>query len=146
MDNAADPVTAGVIGRSGSGARLVSSPENLGQADANLGAREARSDLLLMLDDDAYPLPGAMERLVEAFRAAPRLGAVGDMIIDVDEHGNVVRSTELGKFDWYRRGGRSGGGPVEGLPAFFFPEGASMIRRRAYLEAGGFSPRSSRAG
>lgn len=140
VDNAADPEAAGVLERSGSGARLVTSSENLGQAGANLGAREARSDLLLLLDDDAYPLPGAVERLVEAFRAAPRLGVAGGMVRDVDEHGDVVRSTELGTFDWYLRGGRTGGGPVHGLPAFFFPEGASMIRRQAYLEAGGFFP------
>jgi GT2 family glycosyltransferase len=140
VDNAADPETMAVIERSGSGARLVTSSENLGAAGANLGAREARSDLLLMLDDDAYPLPGAIERLVEAFRAAPRLGAAGGMVHDVDEHGNVVRSTELGTFDWYLRGGRTGGGPVHGLPAFFFPEGASMIRQQAFLEAGGFFP------
>jgi GT2 family glycosyltransferase len=138
VDNAADPGTAGVIERSGSGARLVTSSENLGQAGTNLGARKARSDLLLLLDDDAYPLPGAVERLVEAFRAAPRLGVAGGMVLDVDSNGNVVRSDELGTFDWYLRGGRTGGGPGQGFPAFFFPEGASMIRRRAYLEAGGF--------
>jgi GT2 family glycosyltransferase len=138
VDNAADPETSAVIERTGSGARLVTSPENLGQAGVNLVAPEARGELLLLIDDDAYPLPGAIERLVEAFRAAPRLGAAGGMVLDVDEHGAVIRSRELGTFDWYLRGGRTGGGPVEGLPAFFFPEGASMIRRRAYLEAGGF--------
>ena len=140
VDNAADPGTAGVIERSGSQARLVTSDENLGEAGRNPGALEARGDLLLMLDDDSYPLPGAVERLVAAFQAMPRLGAAGGMVYDVDARGDVVRSTELGTFDWYLRGGRTGDGPVEGLPAFFFPEGASMIRREAYLEAGGFFP------
>jgi GT2 family glycosyltransferase len=138
VDNSADPETAAVVERAGSGARLVASPENLGQAGVNLVAREARGDLLLMIDDDAYPMPGAIERLVEAFRAAPGLGVAGGMVLDVDENGDVVRSSEIGTFDWFLRGGRTGDGPVEGLPAYFFPEGASMIRRQAYLEAGGF--------
>lgn len=138
VDNAAAPETVEVIERSGSGARLMTSPKNLGQSGVNLAAKDVQSDLLLLLDDDAYPLPGAIERLVEAFRATPRLGAAGGMVSDVDEHGKVIRTTELGTFDWFLRGGHTGSGPVEGLPAFFFPEGASMVRRRAFLEAGGF--------
>jgi GT2 family glycosyltransferase len=45
---------------------------------------------------------------------------------------------EVGTFDWFLRAGRSGAVPAEGLPAFFFPEGASFVRRAALLEVGGY--------
>ena len=92
-----------------------------------------------MLDDDAYPLPGAVETLVEAFEREPaarrgrRLRARRRPRRDV-----ILRQTELGTFDWWLRAGQEGDAPPEGLPAFFFPEGACMLRRGAYLEVGGY--------
>ncbi len=118
--------------------RLLEPGENLGLGGRNLGAAEAGGDLLLMLDDDCYPLPGSVEILGEAFRANPSLGVAGGFVRDVDAAGNVIRQTELGTFDWWLRAGRTGNAPPEGLPAFSFPEGACMIRREPYLEAGGF--------
>ena len=90
-----------------------------------------------MLDDDAYSLAGPIEVLTNSStRAAARCGR--GFVRDVDTGGGVVRSTELGTFDWWLRAGRKGEAPPEGMPAFFFPEGASMLRRSAYLEVGGF--------
>ena len=116
---------------------LLEPGENLALAGRNLAADQATGELLLMLDDDAYPLPGAIETLVEAFRADPKLGVAGGFVRDIDPDGNTLRATELGTFDWLLRGGRKGE-PAEGFPAFSFPEGACMIRRSAYLEVGGF--------
>jgi GT2 family glycosyltransferase len=117
--------------------RVVETGRNLGFAARNLGARAASHDLLLMLDDDAYPLTGAVETLTAAFAANPRLGAAGGFVRDVDGGGRIIRSTEVGTFDWWLRAGRVGA-PPDGMPAFSFPEGASMLRRTAYFEAGGF--------
>jgi len=50
---------------------------NLGASARNLGIREARSDHLLMLDDDAYIRPGSAERMLKKFRDEPQIGAVG---------------------------------------------------------------------
>jgi GT2 family glycosyltransferase len=91
-----------------------------------------------MLDDDSYPLPGAVETLADVFRTRPRLGAAGGSVRDVDEHGRVLKETEVGTFDWFFRGGRPDAAPPEGVPAFFFPEGAAMVRRSALLDVGGF--------
>lgn len=118
--------------------QLLEPGENLGLGGRNVGAAEATGDLLLMLDDDCFPLPGSVETLADAFHANPRLGVAGGFVRDVDSDGNVVRQTELGTFDWWLRAGRTGDAPPEGFPAFSFPEGACMIRREAYLEAGGF--------
>lgn len=118
--------------------RLLSTARNVGIGARNLAAREATGELLLMLDDDSYPLPGAVESLVGAFRLQGRLGAAGGRVREVDERGTVLAETGVGTFDWFFRGGREETLGPEGLMTFFFPEGASLLRREAFLEVGGF--------
>ena len=50
---------------------LLHLDKNLNIAGRNLAAQKARGELLLMLDDDSYPLPGAVEALRWAFEALP---------------------------------------------------------------------------
>jgi len=138
VDNGSEDGTAELVAARGGRVRLLEQGENLGIAGRNRAARQASSELLLMLDDDSYPLPGAVESLAERFAHDPRLGAAGGFVRDVDGDGRIVRSTELGTFDWWLRAGRKDEVPPEGMPAFFFPEGASMLRRSAFLEVGGF--------
>ena len=138
VDNGSSDGTAELVRDFGARVRLLEPGANLGLGGRNLASREANGDLLLMLDDDAYPLPGAVETLLEAFNANPRLGVAGGLVRDIDSTGRVVFQDELGTFDWWLRAGRTGEAPPEGFPAFSFPEGACMIRREAYLEAGGF--------
>jgi GT2 family glycosyltransferase len=111
--------------------------ENAGIANRNLGARTATGELLLMLDDDSYPLPGAVEAMREAFERDSALGVLGGFVRDVDETGRVNAAVGPGSFDWFLRAGQEGA-PAGGLPSFFFPEGACMMRKRALLEAGGW--------
>src|SRR4051812_2854612 len=138
VDNGSQDGTAEAGGSRGGNVRLLEQGGKAGIAARKRGAGEASGELLLMLDDDSYPLEGAIETLVERFVADPALGVAGGLVRDVDSDGNVIRSTELGTFDWWLRGGRKGDPPPEGFPAFFFPEGASLLRRDAYLEVGGF--------
>jgi GT2 family glycosyltransferase len=136
VENGATGATA-EAGAEERGGRVIRSPENLGIAARNLAADQVRGELLLMLDDDSYPCPGTLETLAAAFRANPRLAVAAGEVVDVDEQGRIVRSGEPGTFDWFLRAGRRGV-PQRGFPAFFFPEGACVIRRAAFLEAGGF--------
>ena len=138
VDNGSEDDTVERVQARGGKVRVLPQGANLGLAGRNLAAREARHELLLVLDDDAYPLPGAVDTLAERFERDPRLGAAGGLVRDIDPSGRVLRSTELGTFDWWLRAGRNGETPPEGLPAFFFPEGAAMLRRRAYIEVGGY--------
>jgi GT2 family glycosyltransferase len=126
------------VAQSRPGVRILDPQANLGIGGRNLAAQEARGELLLMLDDDSYPLPGAVEAFEGIFAALPRLGAAGGLVRDIDASGEVLLERELGTFDWFLRAGRKDEPGVEGWPAFFFPEGASMLRREAFLEVGGF--------
>jgi N-acetylglucosaminyl-diphospho-decaprenol L-rhamnosyltransferase len=118
--------------------RLIRSGTNLGIMARNRAAKEARGEFLLMLDDDSYPLPGAIETLVAALRADPRLGVAAGLVRDVDLEGGTEKERGSDTFDWWLGGGRSEEEPGAGMPAFFFAEGASIVRREAFLEVGGF--------
>lgn len=137
VDSSTDGTPEMVAARDGR-ARLIATADT-GAADRNTGAAEARHELVLMLDDDSYPRPGAVERLVAACEANPRLAVASGLVRDVDDDGTVLQSTELGSFDWFLRGGRKGA-PPEGLEAFFFAEGGCLVRRDAFLTVGGFFP------
>ena len=137
VDNGGDDETATVVKGAPGSVRLIVPGENLGIAGRNLGAREAVSELVLFLDDDSYPTPGAVRALAEPFARVPGLGAAGGLVRDVDGEGRVLRADDAGTFDWFLRGGRRGF-PRDGFPAFFFPEGAAIVRRTAFLAVGGF--------
>jgi len=118
--------------------RVLRPGRNVGIAARNLAAREADTEFLLMLDDDSHPLPGSVEALVRAFRQDPRLGVVGGLVRDVDLQTGIETERGSTTFDWWLRAGNEGPAGETGLPAFFFPAGACMLRRDAFLEVGGF--------
>ena len=118
--------------------RVIRPGRNVGIAGRNLGARAARNELLLMLDDDSYPLPGAIETLSQAFRDDPRLAVAAGLVRDVDLERGTEKERGSDTFDYWLGRRQAEPIPATGLPAFFFPEGASMVRRSAFLEVGGF--------
>jgi GT2 family glycosyltransferase len=122
--------------RARGGVKLLE-PGDLGVEGRNVGARAASHELVLFLDDDCYPEPGAVDVLATAFAANPRLAVAAGLVRDVDWHGNVLIVDEPGSFDWFLRSGVEGD-PPEGIPAYFFAEGACMVLRDAFLDAGGF--------
>jgi GT2 family glycosyltransferase len=67
------------------GARVISSPVNLGIAGSNNRGRHlARGELLLLLHDDTEVEPGWMEALVETADAHPHAGAIGGKVLFPD--------------------------------------------------------------
>jgi GT2 family glycosyltransferase len=118
--------------------RVLRPGRNLGIMARNVAAREASYDLLLMLDDDSYPLPGAIETLTRALREDPRLAVAAGLVRDVDLERGREKERGSDTFDYWLGRGHGDSVPASGLPSFFFPEGASMVRREAFLEVGGF--------
>jgi GT2 family glycosyltransferase len=96
--------------------RFIQLGRNLGAAARNVGAVAARGRLLLMLDDDSRPEPGTLDRLVALFDRRRDLGAAACR----------VRLAEAPH--------RHDAG---GVPGIFFNCGG-VIRRKAFLQAGGF--------
>jgi GT2 family glycosyltransferase len=116
---------------------VIALERNVGIAARNRAARAANGDLLLMLDDDSYPTEHAVERMRQVLVRDGRVAVVGGLVRELMPAGRVV-ATEPGSFDWFLRAGDEGEPPPGGFPTFFFPEGACLLRRDAFLEAGGF--------
>ncbi len=139
VDNASSAdITTAVVG---SRTRYIGSATNLGVEARNVGARATTAELLLMLDDDSYPQPGAVEAMRTLFERYPDLGAVGGKVVDVHESDEIPFRTgeEVGSFDWFSHYGIRDVPDGEPIPAFFAAEGACMIGHQAFVEAGGFS-------
>jgi GT2 family glycosyltransferase len=118
--------------------RVLRPGRNVGIMGRNLAAREAGNDFLLLLDDDSYPLPGAIETLSQALEEDSRLAVAAGLVRDVDLERGTEKERGSDTFDYWLGRGRTDTAPASGLPSFFFPEGASMVRRDAFLEVGGF--------
>ncbi|MCK4657918.1 MAG: glycosyltransferase [Phycisphaerae bacterium] len=57
--------------------KLIKAPGNLGSCAKALGVEKASGRYILFLDDDSYPRPGSIERMIEHLEADHFLGAVG---------------------------------------------------------------------
>ncbi len=93
--------------------RLICLPRNAGSTAKAFGAEEARGQFLVFLDDDSYPRPGSLERMICRFENQPHLGAAG--------------------FTVHLPTGRMEGGA---LPGVFVGCGVGL-RAEAYAESGG---------
>lgn len=115
VDNLSTDGTLGLRGRYPD-VRWIAPGENLGSAARNLGAVAARGRVLLMLDDDSWPEPGTVSRSVALFDRRANLGAAACRVRLADP----PHRHDAG-----------------GIPGVFFNCGG-VIRRTAFLEAGGF--------
>jgi N-acetylglucosaminyl-diphospho-decaprenol L-rhamnosyltransferase len=95
VDNGSVDESAEYVRRSFPDARLITNDQNRGFAAANNQALEfASGRYLLLLNPDAFLLPGALNRLVAFMDARPDIGAVGPMLLNAD--GTLQRS--IGRF------------------------------------------------
>jgi glycosyltransferase involved in cell wall biosynthesis len=83
--------------------RYIRKPHG-GQASAlNEGIRQARGDILCLLDADDYFYPEKVSHVAAAFRADPTVGLVYDNINIVDDAGKTVRKIPWGRTWTYRK-------------------------------------------
>ena len=132
------------------GRRVLRPGRNLGFAGgSNLGAREARGELLLFLNPDARPLGDALERLLEGFEARPEAAGLVPRLVSPD--GTPQTSWQLRPLPgplallahacfWNpSRGPRAE--PPAGTPIAQPAAAALALRRTAFAAVGGFDER-----
>ena len=140
--NGATPEVVAFAERQVTGARVYISPVNLGFGGGNNRlAREARGELILLLNDDAQVEAGWLEPLVQTLDEHPRAAAVGSRILHPDgrvqEAGSVLfddastapvgRGLPAGSSDWaFRR------------RVDFTSANSLLLRASAFAEVGGF--------
>lgn len=115
---------------------VLQNPGPRGIAARAAGVRAAAHPLLLMLDDDSWPDPGALPLLVSHLESSPGTAVVGGLVRDVDATGAVAADHGPGTFDWWLR-----------VPApFFFPACGALARRDAVLAVGSWQDRYGHGG
>lgn len=93
VDSNDSPETRELLSRFSGIKRIINRGKRNFSHACNLGARRARGQLLLFLNNDAFPLPGAIEAAIECYRNNPRCGAIGGKMIRPDG-----RIQEVGAF------------------------------------------------
>jgi GT2 family glycosyltransferase len=114
---------------------LVASPVNLGAVGRNVGVARLDTPYVAFCDDDTWWEPGSLTRAADVLDAHPRLAVVTARIL-VEPAGTEdpivpeLRDSPVPGPDWLP-------GPALGS----FLAGASVLRRAAFQEVGGFSER-----
>lgn len=138
-----DASSENVSGEFSDGVTVVTNETNQGYVrSVNIGVARATQDLVLLLDSDATPLDDVGTAVVDAFSAAPRLGALGFGL--VDRHGSPTGATQpeptqlglmLGQALEQHLNHRL---PREQPDWFTIHSCAIAFRRQTFIDVGGF--------
>lgn len=151
VDNASADGTASLVRERWPRVRVLDAGGNLGFARGNnLGIRATASQLVLLLNPDAVPAEGAIDRLVAVLDAMPGVAVAGPRIVDDGGRAELSYGAMIGPFAELRQKLLTRGherhwpviaARVEGASRrASFPDwvsGACLLIRRADLEAAG---------
>ncbi|MFC8391585.1 glycosyltransferase family 2 protein [Streptomyces sp. NPDC057238] len=134
IDNASTDGTRAMLARDFPEVRVLALPVNHGAIARNHGARALDTPYVAFSDDDSWWAPGALGRAAGLMDTHPRLGLVSARTLvgpaeEPDPLNDVLATSPLG--------------PAKDLPGtqvLGFLACACVVRREAYLEAGGFHP------
>lgn len=135
VDNGSTDGTADAVRTRFPEVELVASPENLGAVGRNVGVARLDTPYVGFCDDDTWWEPGSLRTAADVLDAHPRLAVVTARIL-VEPGGREdpivpeLRDSPVRGADWLP-------GPALGS----FLAGASVVRREAFDEVGGFSER-----
>ena len=135
VDNASTDGTACAVSKHFPQVDVVSADRNLGAAGRTLGVRRAATPYVALCDDDTWWEPHSLSRAADLFDRHVRLAIVtGRVLIGAEEREDPV-CQDLAHSPL----------PCEpdmpGPPLLGFLAGASVVRRSAFLQVGGFEPR-----
>ncbi len=123
VDNASTDASADAVREHHPDARIVELSSNIGVGAFNRGVAEATGDIVLVLDDDAIPEPGAVARAMEMLRENAHAWAVTlHPRHPSDNRSEWPFADQTPSCDW----------PVMGC--------ANLVRRWAWARAGGYEP------
>ncbi|MEU8341511.1 glycosyltransferase [Spirillospora sp. NPDC048832] len=131
VDNASADGTAEAAREAG--ATVLRLPGNRGAAARNAGAERAGTRYVAFADDDSWWAPGALERAVEILDAHPRTALLAARVLVGPGERLEPVSAQMAEAPL---------GRPEGLPGpavLGFLACSAIVRRDAFLDAGGFS-------
>ncbi len=135
VDNASEDGTAAAVATRYPYVEVLPAGGNLGAAARNLGVRYVDAPYVALCDDDTWWEPGSLGHAADLFDAHPRLGLAVARIL-VGPEGEEDRICEV-----LERSPLPREPAMPGTSLLGFLAGASVVRRSAFLAAGGFEPR-----
>ncbi len=135
VDNSSADDTAGAVAKRFPQVEVLAAGGNLGAAARNLGVRHVEAPYVALSDDDTWWEAGSLAHAADLFDAHPRLAlAVARILVGPQEAEDPI-CAEL------ERSPLPSDGNMPGPALLGFLAGASVVRRSAFLDAGGFEPR-----
>ena len=135
VDNGSSDGTADLVRSSHPTVRLVELGRNLGAAARNVGVGLAATPFVAFCDDDTWWSPGSLSRAASLLGASPRLAVVTARIMVEPDSSLDPICAEMAASPLPRLA------DTPGAPLLSFLAGASVVRRSAFLAAGGFEAR-----
>jgi GT2 family glycosyltransferase len=132
VDNGSSDGTAAAVARGFPQVEVIDAGGNRGAAGRNLGLRRVTTPYVALCDDDAWWEPGHLEKAADLFDHHPRLGVATARILVGPEAREADVCAELAASPLPAEAG------MPGRPLLGFLAGASVVRRSAFLEVGGF--------
>ncbi|WP_127783591.1 glycosyltransferase [Rhodococcus sp. X156] len=134
VDNGSTDGTAAAVRAAHPEVSLVEPGRNLGAGARNLGVQLASTPCVAFSDDDSWWAPGALGRAAEHFDACPRLAVLAARTLvgpqeRLDPVSVAMAASPLPV-----------AADLPGPSVLGFVACAAVVRRRAFLQAGGFSP------
>ncbi|WP_232266978.1 glycosyltransferase family 2 protein [Streptomyces pactum] len=134
VDNASRDGTAEAVRARYPRVRVLRPGRNLAAAGRTYGAAALRTPYIAFSDDDSWWEPGALGRAVRILRAHPRVGLLAaSLLVGAEERPDPLNAL-LGTSPLGREP------DLPGRSVLGFLACASVVRRDAYLQAGGFHP------
>jgi GT2 family glycosyltransferase len=135
VDNASTDGTSDALARLGPRVRVVRLSRNAGAAGRNAGVRACTTPYVAFCDDDTWWLPGSIAVAAAALDAHPMLAAVTARVLVGERQREDPTNAVMAASPFPNTLG------VRGSELLGLLAGACMVRRTAFLEAGGYHPR-----
>lgn len=132
VDDASTDGTADVVRERFPDVQVIRLPESRGAGARNVGVATAATEVVAFADDDSWYAPGALSAAAGHFDAHADLGLLAARCI-VEPTGRVDSVSEE-----QARSPLASAGPGPSIMGFLAC--TAVVRRRAFLEAGGFHP------
>jgi GT2 family glycosyltransferase len=134
VDNDSTDGSADAVAAARPEVTVIRLPRNVGAVARTVGVRAATTPFVAFADDDSWWAPGSLRRAAGTLAAHPSLGLVCAKILvgsqeRVDAVSELMATSPL-----------PDDAAVPGRPLLGFVACATMVRRTAFLAAGGFDP------
>ena len=132
VDNGSTDATPELVAEAFPHVEVIALAKNRGAVGRNVGVKAARTPYVAFADDDSWWAPGALDRAAACFEAHPRLGLLAARTLVGEAELLDPTSAEMAASPLRQEV------DLPGPSVLGFLACGAVVRRSAYLEAGGF--------